>query len=83
MTEITKDFKDQVLSILVEACESDEVKANPDLRIFDEGLLDSFGTISLVVEFENQLGIQVPISEFNRDEWATPNMIIQKLAERK
>ncbi|MFT8318905.1 MAG: D-alanine--poly(phosphoribitol) ligase subunit DltC [Sporolactobacillus sp.] len=80
---MTKDFKDQVLSILAEACESDEVKANPDLRIFDEGLLDSFGTISLVVEFENQLGIQVPISEFNRDEWATPNMIIQKLAERK
>ncbi|MFT8363787.1 MAG: D-alanine--poly(phosphoribitol) ligase subunit DltC [Sporolactobacillus sp.] len=83
MTEITADFKDKVFAILEEACESDEIKENPDVRLFDEGLLDSFGTISLVVAFEEKLGIQVPISEFNRDEWATPNMIIEKLAERQ
>ncbi|MFT8872162.1 MAG: D-alanine--poly(phosphoribitol) ligase subunit DltC [Sporolactobacillus sp.] len=83
MAEITEAFRNQVLSILAEVCESDEVKENPDVRVFDEGLLDSFATISLVVEFENQLGIEVPISEFDRDEWATPNLMIQKLADRK
>lgn len=83
MKEITADFKDKVYSILAEACESDEVKENPDVRIFDEGLLDSFGTISLVVAIEEQLGIEVLISEFNREEWATPNMIVQKLADRQ
>lgn len=83
MKEITADFKDKVYSILAEVCESGEVKENPDVRIFDEGLLDSFGTISLVVAIEEQLGIEVPISEFNREEWATPNMIVQKLADRQ
>jgi D-alanine--poly(phosphoribitol) ligase subunit 2 len=83
MTEITQDFKDKVLSILAEVCESDEIKKNPDLQLFDEGLLDSFATISLVVEFEQQLQISVPISDFNREEWATPNMIVHQLAERK
>jgi D-alanine--poly(phosphoribitol) ligase subunit 2 len=83
MTEITQDFKDKVLSILAEVCESDEIKKNPDLQLFDEGLLDSFATISLVVEFEQQLEISVPISDFNREEWATPNMIVNQLAERK
>lgn len=83
MAEVTQDFKDKVLSILAEVCESDEIKKNPDLQLFDEGLLDSFATISLVVEFEQQLQISVPISDFNREEWATPNMIVQQLAERK
>lgn len=83
MAEVTQDFKDKVLSILAEVCESDEIKKNPDLQLFDEGLLDSFATISLVVEFEQQLEISVPISDFNREEWATPNMIVNQLAERK
>lgn len=83
MAEVTQDFKDKVLSILAEVCESDEIKKNPDLQLFDEGLLDSFATISLVVEFEQQLQISVPISDFNREEWATPNMIVNQLAERK
>ncbi|EST10861.1 D-alanine--poly(phosphoribitol) ligase subunit DltC [Sporolactobacillus laevolacticus] len=83
MAEVTQDFKDKVLTILAEVCESDEIKKNPDLQLFDEGLLDSFATISLVVEFEQQLEISVPISDFNREEWATPNMIVNQLAERK
>lgn len=83
MAEITKAFKDQVLDILAEVCETDEVKSEPDIRLFKEGLMDSFATISLLVEVENRLGVKVAVSDFNRDQWATPNMIIERLAERK
>ncbi|MBM7644848.1 D-alanine--poly(phosphoribitol) ligase subunit 2 [Scopulibacillus daqui] len=77
------DFKEQVLDILEEVCENDIVKENPDVKIFEEGILDSFGTVNLLVEIEDKLGIPVSISEFDREEWATPNLIINKLAEMK
>ncbi|MEX0135220.1 D-alanine--poly(phosphoribitol) ligase subunit DltC [Bacillus nitratireducens] len=75
------EFKNQVLDILEEVCENDIVKENPDVQLFDEGILDSFATVSLLVEFQVHLNIEVSISDFDRDEWATPNMIIRKLED--
>ncbi|MCP8968558.1 D-alanine--poly(phosphoribitol) ligase subunit DltC [Ectobacillus ponti] len=74
-------LKEQVLDILEEVCQNDIVKENPDVQLFEEGILDSFGAVTLLVEIQERLSIEVSISDFDRDEWATPNMIIQKLAE--
>lgn len=35
------EFKDQVLNVLEEVCENDIVKENPDVQLFEEGILDS------------------------------------------
>ncbi len=35
--------------------------------------------VSLLVEFQERLDIEVSISDFDRDEWATPNMVIKKV----
>lgn len=72
-------FRDQVLNILEEITESEEVKENTNVRLFDEGLLDSMATVQLLVEIESNLDITVPVSEFERDEWATPELIIKQL----
>ncbi|MFB9759716.1 D-alanine--poly(phosphoribitol) ligase subunit DltC [Ectobacillus funiculus] len=77
------DLREQVLDILEEVCQNDIVKENPDIQLFEEGILDSFGTVSLLVEIQERLGMEVSISDFDRDEWATPNMIINKLAEMR
>jgi D-alanine--poly(phosphoribitol) ligase subunit 2 len=75
------EFKNQVLNVLEEVCENDIVQENLDVQLFEEGILDSFATVSLLVEFQERLNIEVSISDFDRDEWATPNMIIAKLKE--
>ncbi|GIN84938.1 D-alanine--poly(phosphoribitol) ligase subunit 2 [Heyndrickxia sporothermodurans] len=75
--------KQEVFSILAEVCQDEVVIENPDIDLFEEGLLDSFGIINLLVEVEGRLGITVPITEFTREEWNTPNNIAQKLAERE
>ncbi|PFT61649.1 D-alanine--poly(phosphoribitol) ligase subunit 2 [Bacillus cereus] len=75
------EFKNQVLDILEEVCENDILKENLDVQVFEEGILDSFATVSLLVEFQDRLNIEVSISDFNRDEWAIPNMIIKKLED--
>lgn len=73
--------KEKLLTILAEVCEDPIVFEEMDLDLFEEGLLDSFGTINLLVEIEEQLGISVPITAFNREEWNTPNLIFERLSE--
>ena len=76
-------MKDTVLDILEEITGTDEVKQNLDVNLFDEGLMDSMATVQLLVELEGQLDVQVPVSEFDREEWDTPNKIIAKVTELK
>lgn len=73
--------KEKVFQILADICEDDVVLEEHDIDLFEEGLLDSFGTISLLVEFEDKLGINVPITVFNREEWNTPNNIVEQLQQ--
>ncbi|MBT2737866.1 D-alanine--poly(phosphoribitol) ligase subunit DltC [Neobacillus drentensis] len=74
--------KETVLDILEEICDSDIVRENLNIDLFKEGLLDSFGTVSLLVEIEERLEITVGISDFVREEWNTPNAIIGQLENR-
>ena len=76
-------MKDQILDILADITGSDEVKKDLDVNIFETGLLDSMGTVQLLLEFQNQLGVDVPVSEFDRSDWDTPNKIIAKVESMK
>ncbi|MCZ0756470.1 D-alanine--poly(phosphoribitol) ligase subunit 2 [Anoxybacillus sp. J5B_2022] len=70
------DMKNTVLDLLEEICQTDVVKENGDIELFEEGLLDSFGMVSLLMGIEERLGIRVGISEVDREQWSTPNKII-------
>jgi len=74
-----EDVKNGVIDILVDLTGSDDVRDNLDINLFETGLLDSMGTVQLLLELQSQFGIDVPVSEFERDEWATPNKIIAKV----
>ncbi|MEH7106555.1 MULTISPECIES: D-alanine--poly(phosphoribitol) ligase subunit 2 [Bacillaceae] len=75
------EFKNELINLLAEICQDDCVKENPDLDLFEAGLLDSFGTVELLVQLEERFGIIVPITEFDRDTWNTPNQIAIQLAD--
>ena len=73
------DVKATVLSILQDLT-GEDVSNNMDANLFDEGILDSMGSVQLLLELQNQLGIEVPVSEFERSEWETPAKIVAKFA---
>ena len=75
------EFKDQVFELLAEVCQDEVVKEDPNIDIFETGLLDSFGTVEMLVQIEERLGITVPITEFDRETWNTPNNIVNQLAD--
>lgn len=52
-----------------------------DEDLFDAGVLDSLGTVELIVELESSFDIKVPISEFGREDWNTVNKIVEGVEE--
>ncbi|MBU3851329.1 MAG: D-alanine--poly(phosphoribitol) ligase subunit 2 [Candidatus Paralactobacillus gallistercoris] len=74
------EIRNVVMEVLTDLTGSDEITKDPDVNLFETGLLDSMGTVQLLLELQNRLGIDAPVSEFDRTEWATPNKIIAKVA---
>ncbi|MEM1456183.1 D-alanine--poly(phosphoribitol) ligase subunit DltC [Pediococcus pentosaceus] len=70
--------KETVLNILADLTGSD-VSNSMDENLFETGLLDSMGTVQLLLQLQTKLGIMAPVSEFERSEWDTPNKIIAKV----
>ena len=73
---------EQVLAVLADVSEEDEVRHNPDLRLYDLDILDSLKTVELIVAFSEKLGIDVSPAELEREQWATPGKIIAYMENR-
>ena len=76
------DIKSEVIEIIDELFMED-VSDMMDEDLFDAGVLDSMGTVELIVEIENRFDIKVPVTEFGRDDWNTANKIVAGIAELK
>ena len=74
------DVKVEVLEIIDDLFMED-VSDMMDEDLFDAGVLDSMGSVELIVELENRFDIHVPVSEFGRDDWNTANKIIEGVTE--
>ena len=76
------DIKSEVIEIIDELFMED-VSNMMDEDLFDAGVLDSMGTVELIVEIENRFDIRVPVTEFGRDDWNTANKIVGGITELK
>ena len=74
------DIKAEVIEIIDELFMED-VSDMMDEDLFDAGVLDSMGTVELIVELENRFDIRVPVYEFGRDDWNTANKIVEGVTE--
>ena len=74
------DVKSEVIEIIDELFMED-VSDMMDEDLFDAGVLDSMGTVELIVELGSRFDIRVPVSEFGRDDWNTANKIVEGVTE--
>ena len=74
------DIKSEVIEIIDELFMED-VSDMMDEDLFDAGVLDSMGTVELIVEIENHFDIRVPVTEFGREDWNTANKIVAGIME--
>ncbi len=73
---------DKTIDILAEVTESERVRSEPDLSLFDTGLLDSLGIVTLIARLSEEFGIDISPAEFEREEWATPTKIVADIERR-
>ena len=74
------DVKETVLSILNDLT-GEDLSEKMDENIFDNGLMDSMASVQMLLQLQEDLNIDVPVSEFNRSEWDTPNKIVAKVKD--
>ena len=64
----------QVLTAICEIAGADEGEIAPDTELFEEGILDSFGLVELLVQMES-LGRKLDVANLTREEISTPAKI--------
>ncbi|MDG2981738.1 D-alanine--poly(phosphoribitol) ligase subunit DltC [Latilactobacillus curvatus] len=75
------DVENTVVEILADLTGNDDIKDDMDMELFESGTLDSMATVQMLLELQGQLDIEVPVSEFDREAWSTPNKIIDRVKE--
>ncbi len=73
---------DQILEVLENIAETDEVRTNPDLALYELQVLDSMKTVELIVALSSELGVEISPAEFERENWATPRKLVADVLGR-
>ena len=76
------DKTDRILDVLAAVAETDEVRTNPGLALFDLQILDSMKTVELIVALGRDVGVEVSPAEFEREAWATPAKFVADILRR-
>ncbi|MDR3574494.1 MAG: D-alanine--poly(phosphoribitol) ligase subunit DltC [Anaerolineaceae bacterium] len=71
-----------VLQELKKVTGTDQVQKDLDLALYEEDVLDSFGTIELIVALSESLGISISPAEIDRQRWSTPRKIISYIEDK-
>ncbi|RMC47377.1 D-alanine--poly(phosphoribitol) ligase subunit DltC [Lactobacillus sp. ESL0228] len=72
------DTKKEVLAVLQDLT-GEDLTDRMDENIFDNGLMDSMASVQMLLNLQEKFDIDVPVSEFDRSEWDTPNKIVTKV----
>ena len=67
------DFEKIALEIMIEACETDEIKDDLDMDLFDAGLIDSLSTLGIIVAIEEKLNIRLQPTDFEKSDVSSVN----------
>ncbi len=75
-------ISDRVLDVLAGVSEIEDVRHEPDVRLYDLQILDSMKTVRLIIAFSSEFGVEISPAELDREEWATPRKIVSYMERR-
>ena len=79
------DYEKLALDILENVCETDEVREDLDIDLFEAGLIDSLSSIGILLEIENKLGIKLQVTDLEKSDISTVNnfkLFLEKRSEQ-
>ena len=72
------DIQKQIVDILAEAT-GEDFSDNMDQELYESGIMDSMTTVQMLLTLQETFDITVQVSEFNRDDWNTPNKLVEQV----
>jgi D-alanine--poly(phosphoribitol) ligase subunit 2 len=76
------DVEQKTLEILSEVTGNDAVKREPDVELYEGGLMDSMTTVQLIAALSEQFNLEISPAEFDREAWATPRLLVADIQRR-
>ncbi|CAM3158465.1 D-alanine--poly(phosphoribitol) ligase subunit 2 [Lactobacillus bombicola] len=76
------NIEKEVLDILQDLT-GEDLSERMDEDIFANGLMDSMASVQMLLNLQEKFAIDVPVSEFDRNEWNTPSKIVSKVENSK
>lgn len=77
-----ENLKEMALDILEEACETDEVREDLDLDLFEAGLIDSLASVMVLLAIEERTGVKLQPTDITREDITTVNNFVKFLEEK-
>ena len=74
------DIKEQIVEILKDST-GEDFSDNMYQELYESGIMDSMSTVQMLLTLQETFDITVPVSEFNRDDWNTPNKLIEQVKQ--
>ncbi len=75
-------MEEKLLEILKRICDDDIVSEDAELDLVEEGLLDSIAVVELIVAIEEEFGVTLSPTEYEKEDWATVGKIEKILKEK-
>ena len=68
-------MEEKLLGILERICDDEAVREDLDMDLFEEGLLDSLAIAELIVAFDEEFGVILSPTEYEKEELSTVHKI--------
>ncbi len=73
---------EKLIDILVEICDEEGIREEPEMDLIEEGLLDSLALVELLVRLEDEFSITISPTEYEKGDFSTFNKIKQILVDK-
>lgn len=74
-------MEEKIREIIAGICGVEPEEIQPELDLFEEGLLDSFGVIQLILALEETFSVSLEIENIQREQIASPAKIAALIRE--
>ncbi len=74
-----ENVKELALEILENACETDEIREDPDMDLYEAGLMDSMASVAVLLELEEKCNISLQPTDIDKEDISTVNNFIRFL----
>ncbi len=75
-------MEEKLLNILEDICDDEAVRDDLDMDLFEEGLLDSLAIVELLVAIEDEFGVKISPTEYEKEELSTVHKIEKILSDK-